>query len=495
LRLNDALTILSNAYLDGGTGSIMLYYSLDNQSTGVSGSIPFTGTVLNSSPSSTVGEYNGLVLSATGATTASASSSLSDLILDNDSGIDLRSTSVKFGPFSGKGFLNPNDYDSELTMLFSFEKKKGDHGVLFGSLYKEDFNNGEISFSYGRGFNIGINDRNQLFFQGIDSERGPYVLTANELELANKNICSARVSPYEVAFSYYNLADDSVKEQYLRTDCKIQNPEWSEPFYLGTSPHYIKSGNTFSGCLDQFLMISGSPTSSDLKSLSSGFVATGDSSLNQSYTDTYITGHEIQLIAATGITGYQAVITGYTMVRTETDLIEFVLVETATPIVEEGYRFITGYTLPNNSGTYLEETSFLIENDLYQPSGNDAFATLGLTANSGIISQYEMITNKVVTFQTGLPLYNFLPITGIIVDQPSGYLKINLTGSIIRTGEMLNTLTFKSGILSSYQNDYLYYLGKRLSLITQEPSVDTFNIITFNGNTILTFNGDNIVQL
>ena len=360
--MNNTLSNLANAYLDQGTGSIMLYYSMEDEITGVVGSGgEFTGVVMNVPPSSTVG-HTGFVIDATGATEAEAGSKLDTFFLNKKSGVDLRFSSIKFDSFVNEGFMSPDDFETEISFLFSFEKTQRKNGIIFANLNKESFSNDQVSFNYGKGFNIGVNDRNKLFFQSIDSDVGEYVLVAEDLELANKNICSATVSPYQVSFSLYNLSDDDFENQTLRTDSKIQNLEYTGNFYLGKSDHYIREGNSFSGYLDQFMMITGVHSPTDLKAVASGFVATGSPISGASYIDTVITGSEVSLVNPIGITGYQAFITGFQEVITDSELIEFTLIQNEfTPLtLKDGDRFITGYTLPNNSGAFVEETSFLI---------------------------------------------------------------------------------------------------------------------------------------
>jgi len=463
--MNNTLSTLANAYLNNGTGAIMLYYSMEDETTGVVGSGgEFTGVVMNVSPSSTVG-HTGLVIDATGATEAEAGSRLETFFLNEKSGVDLSFSSIKFDAFLDEGFMSPDDFETETSFLFSFEKIKRKNGVLFGNLNKETFDNGEVSFSYGKGFNIGINDRNKLFFQGIDSEVGEYVLVADDLELANKNICSATVSPYRVSFSVYNLADDNFETTSLRTDSKLENLEYTGNFYIGKSDHYIRQeNNTFSGYLDQFMMITGVHGPSDLKSIASGFVATGSPVSGVSYIDNVITGADISLIHPVGITGYQAVITGFQEGLLDTELIEFTLIrnEFTPPTLEDGERFITGYTLPNNSGVFTEETSFLIPENNYTDTGDDAHATLGLIDISNIVTDFSLQSSKTVKTTGIIPLYDISGITGILINEPTGYLKTFLSKDFNRTGTVVENLIFREGYAEQYKYDYLHYLSHRI---------------------------------
>lgn len=448
--------------MDNGTGSVIAYYSFDSGSVSYIGDgSNFTGIFKNESPSPYPNSFNLKVLKATGASSLTAENLLRTKVVDNS--FDLGFSNIDCNNFSGISFLKPDDYDSEFVYLFSFKKTKPQNGVLFGSLVKDSFDNGTVSFEYGRGFNIGINDRNQLFFQGSDAQIGDYVLTANELELGDDNICSARISPYEVSFAKYNLLDDDFVQQSLRTDCKIQNNSFSENFYIGSSPTYLRSGNAFSGFIDNFLIISGSYNPSDLKAISSGFVATGIPQSGASFLDEVITGFSIELLTQSGVTGYQPVITGYQNVISGSELIEFILSSTTGELKKDGERFLTGYTLPNNSGYYIEETSFLLPSYNYRPTGDDAFATLGLKNSGGLIETFVISSNKIVTTTTGqFPLYGLIPVTGNLLNAATGYIKTPLSNIISRTGNIIQNLQFLDQYTGRFKKDYIYFMDKRL---------------------------------
>lgn len=460
--MNETLSTLCQAYLDGGTGSVVLYYSFDSGSVSSVGSAGnFTGVFLNQSPSFSVGQFDGIVIDGTGVS-ALAAESLCKQNIEDDS-FNLSFSNIQYGPFSGISFLRPEDLESEYSYLFSFNRFKNENGVLFGSLIKNEFDNGIVDFSYGQGFNIGVNDRNKLFFQGIDSEVGEYVLVAENIELGSDNICSARISPYEVLFANYNLLDDEFAQESLRTDCKIQNLSYNDSLYIGGSPTYLKSGKTFSGFIDNLLVISGNNAPSDLKAISSGLIATGISSSGQSYSDETITGFNISLIAPIGITGYEPVVTGYSQYVVSTDLAQFVLVKSVTPFsVDDGIRFITGYTLPNNSGQYVEGTSFLFKTDNYETTGDSAFSTLGLSASGELVDTYTVERIEKVYTTGELPLYSLSPITGFLLSAPTGYLKTFLSTSFFRTGDIISNLDIMNKYKERYKKDYLYYLDRRV---------------------------------
>lgn len=453
--MNDLLTSLVGKYAPNGTGSLFLYYDFAETSTGVFLETGiYQGYVKSVSPSFLPNQNSGIIESATGSSEIVAKQGVDQFWLSDGSGVDLSFSKIRLGSFNN--FLPNSNLDSELTLLFSFGKTAKADGVLFGSLRRDQFDNNGITGVYGRGFNIGINGRNKLFFQGIDSSLGEYVLTANSLELASKNICSAQVSPYSVTFGYYNLGDDRVEYETVRSNVRIENPTTQEPYYIGYSPTY-KSSQNFSGYLDEFLLFSGSIGVSDLKSIASGLICSGSVSTGSNSSSSYITGYTTSLIYPTGITGYNATITGYQQIKSTGEFFKFIL-SSGSSSKTEGDRFLTGYYLSPNNG-YLEQVGFLIDDDLYRPTGDYAHATLGLKAQSASVTGYTLAAQS-VSFDTGyLPLYEITPLTGFL-PEPTGIGQVPLTTSVLDTGSYSITPVLPS--LESYKHDYLYYLDKRL---------------------------------
>lgn len=416
----------------------------------------YQGYVKNVSPSFIPNQYSGIIEGATGASETVAKQKIDDFWLSDSSGVDLSYSKVRFGPFNNHPFLTGSNLDSESTFLFSFAHASKDDGIIFGSLRRDQFDNNGQTGVYGRGFNIGINGRNKLFFQGIDPSLGEYVLTANSLELATKNICSVQVSPYSVTFGHYVLGDDRVDSETVFSNVKIENPNTGEPYYLGYSPSY-KHSNNFSGYLDEFLLFSGSIGVSDLKCIASGLVSSATINSGANSSVTYVTGYSNSLIYPTGITGYIAAITGHAQMKSTGEFIRFVL-SSGVSSKTEGDRFLTGYFLSQNNG-YLEEVGFLIKDDLYSPTGNDAHATLGLKNVSANVTGYTLASQS-VAFETGyLPLYSITALTGFL-PEPTGYSQTPLTNTVYDTGSFEISPTL--GDVREYKHDYFYYLDQRV---------------------------------
>jgi hypothetical protein len=96
--------------------------------------------------------------------------------------------------------------------------------------------------------------------------------------------------------------------------------------------------------------------------------------------------------------------------------------DAASVSIEEGYRFVSGFTFNTNLG-YDEEIGYLYKTDEYITSGNMANATLGLIDRIDIITTGGKTVLRYTVNQTGsMPLYRidtltgFLGVTGVAVD-------------------------------------------------------------------------------
>jgi hypothetical protein len=454
--MNDSLKLLMDIY-GGGTGNLMLYYDMDTFA--LSGS---TGVVKNVSPSATVGQNDAFLDS--GKTTGTFHDNVY-------SGGNLSYSKLTFDTFNN-GFLNNEEQSWSASFLFSFTKTNSEDGVLFGCLNKDEytftsdtvFSNIEYlsgeTLDYGRGFNIGINDRNQLFLQAIDLESGPYLVVADQIELANKNLCSVSLDPFSVTFTYYDLPSDRVYSQTKLTTDRTENILSNENFYLGNSNFYYKDPG-FSGYIDEFAILSGDYNVDQLKSIISGFVSSNAIDSGEQGFFTNVTGYGYSEVQQTGVTGYAAILTGYRPMYTTGYFFERVQSTGVTSVsIEEGYRFVSGFTFNNNLG-YDEEIGYLYKTDEYTTSGNMANATLGLIDRIDIITTGGRTVLRYTVNQTGsMPLYRidtltgFLGVTGVVVDL--------LTTQNFMDGEVDFNFYLNSGLIEEYRHNYLYYLMERI---------------------------------
>lgn len=454
--MNDSLKLLMDIY-GGGTGNLMLYY--DMETFGLSGG---SGIVKNVSPSSTVG-FNDAFLDS-----GKNTGVFHDGIY---SGVNLSYSKLTFDTFNN-GFLDNVDQEWSASFLFSFTKTHSEDGILFGCLNKDEFTFNSNSFflgrqflsgeklDYGRGFNIGINDRNQLFLQAIDLESGPYVIVADEIEFANKNLCSVSLDPFTVTFAHYDLSSDRVYSQTKLTTDRTENILSGEKFYIGGSNFYYKNPG-FSGYIDKFAILSGDYNLNTLKSIISGFVSTNSVDTGEQGFVTVVTGNQITLIQQTGVTGYFATLTGYKPVYQTGYFFERELnVSISSNPITEGYRYITGFSLVNNL-PYDEELGYLYKTDEYVTSGNSAHATLGLIDHIDVYTTGGKTVLRYAVKQTGsIPLYRIDTLTGFL--GPTGASVDPLTTQVNFDGAIDYNFYLNSGLMEEYRHNYLYYLGDRI---------------------------------
>jgi hypothetical protein len=444
--MSEILQRLMDSY-GGGTGNLMLYYDMQTFDL-INGS----GVVKNLSPASTVGNNNAFL--DVGKNTGTFTSG-------NYSGGNLAYSKLTIDSFNN-GFLNydPENADWSASFLFSFTKTHFEDGILFGCLNPQTYENNGITGIYGRGFNFGINDRNQLFYQAIDFDNGPYMIVADKIELAEKNLCSLSIDPYTVRFIHYDLASDKIYEQTKLTTDKTEMILNNEKFYLGGSNFYYKNAG-FSGYLDKFAILSGDYSPSILKSIISGFVSTLTYDTGEQDFFTQITGQSETLIQETGTTGYAAMITGYKSLYSTGyffDRIESTSINSIP--INEGYRFITGFELSNGL-KYNEEVGYLYKTDEYKTSGNNANATLGLINSIEIVETGGKTVLRYSVNKTGVvPLYQIYPITGFL--GPTGVSIDPLSSQVFISGSTGYDLFLNTGLMEEYRHNYIYYLGKRL---------------------------------
>ena len=129
-----------------------------------------------------------------------------------------------------------------------------------------------------------------------------------------------------------------------------------------------------------------------------------------------MTGYRQTTVYETGITGYSYDITGTIEVLTGREMLTGSLTAGTPHDTGEGARYFKYYTLNNGDveTAYKEELGFLHPDSGYQylPTGDGAFATLGLRPVSGDITPYA-ITEGIKT---------------------GGSVFINLYGSVAQTG-------------------------------------------------------------
>ena len=353
---------------------------------------------------------------------------------------------------------------NDMSALFDIEFNNMRHGVLFGSLSESAYYYDNKSIRGFKGFNFGINSRGKLFFQCYDGS-GKAVYTANNIEVAKRNIISFSVGYNEVEisrFDYYNNAIQSEK-----FDINTSYIDQNQNFYIGGSEDYFStfaevSTPTFYHNLYQMAIISGYNSPELLMNLGSGLFGdyiyiTGI----QSTTNT-ITGYTSTPVYLSGVTGYESRVTGTFSINVS-QFPTGTFVASSTQSKKEGERYYKYYSFNNGAFKtyYKEEVGFLTETGAYKylPTGQNAYDTLGLQNANNLISGYTEI-NGYSTSGLSINLYGTFPVTGLTTTL-SGIVKTPLY--VQDSSQLLDISGISiSGISSNFKKNYIYYMGERL---------------------------------
>ena len=271
--------------------------------------------VKNQNPASNTGVFTGIIVDSTAGTESAARTFATGTFLNNKKA-RLSASNLKISTSS----LNYNS----LTAIFDFEFDTDNPvtgGVLFGSLDKSiQTINGE-TITGAKGYNFGITDRGNLFYQGFD--RGEdYIHVASDIELAKRNIISFSLGADTVEISRIDYLNDNIHKQNFTIDSDyISN---SDQFYLGGSNNFYSTTNgddkSLSGYLNEFVLISGYTSSEIIKTIGSGMIGEYFSTTSASTTREEVTGYSESIIYRTGITGYEFNTTGTLTISTGRDM-------------------------------------------------------------------------------------------------------------------------------------------------------------------------------
>lgn len=358
---------------------------------------------------------------------------------------------------SGQPDFNLND----CSMLFNFSNKSYKDSILFGSLrvFEDTINN--TKYRYSNGFNFGINSRGKLFFQSLGKD-GDYIFVANSIELSKENIAGLSISENEIEIFRFDLLNQDIQSENFIVDANyIKN---SDLLYLGTSPTYYNLQYPlqpkFDGFLGEMCVFSGRLAKEFLYNLSSGFISDYYYSGGIVTESNTITGYNTSIIYKTGVTGYLTGIIGYQQIQTGTPYITGATTLSGVRSVAEGGRYFTGYSAQGLP--YKEEVGYLHPPNFgkYDPTGNNAFDTLGLQGGIIQVEVYTQVTGMKFDSIT-VPIYGTTALTGN-TSEISGYVQTPLTGKVFETGAASSGIQLDSKSIEFFKKDYIYFLEKRL---------------------------------
>ena len=362
---------------------------------------------------------------------------------------------------------------SKTSTLFDFEfNGEVSDGILFGSLEKTSTTFEGETYSGASGYNVGINDRGKLFYQGF-GQNGDLIKTANSIDLSKRNVVSFSLGGNFLTIARYDLLNNQIqKEDFpINTSFISSNDE----FYLGGSPQYFRGGpNGPSGefkttdiSLSSFCFFSGYIPSSAMFSMASGVVGDYFSDEGTATTKQQITGYLQTTVFKTGITGYDYQDTGSIYLSTGRYMRTGSFGDAGTVASGEGDRYFR-YSLFNESGINIfnkEEVGILHSANgsgyQYTPTGEDAFATLGLRNIDEAVTEYlyeEFGSSGTATAEVTLYSANIL--TGVL-SEISGVIQTPQFQTVTASPATPTSGIRLGGSSSLFKKDYIYYLGQR----------------------------------
>ncbi len=454
---NSGFDYLMNKSL-GDNSKLALYYDFNSGSAYSEGAgTSYTGYLKSVHPSKSAGNHNMILPSLTSTTSTGALFSVTGTFLNaGDSG--------DFSISNGKITGTPNFKLNNCTFLFSTKKTKQEAGLIFGSLKKIEQTEDSVDYKYSSGINIGINARNKLFVNGIGDE-GEYVLTANDIELANKNICSVSIGGDSINFARYDLGLNEIDEQSYPVQTSLIQTDTNQVGFVGggDTVDFFRPGGNYSGIIDRLAIFSGVIDTDSCLYMASGWNAELDYQAPGTKNVEVTTGYQNEIIYNTGYTGVQVLVTGNFAEKTGWVTKTFGIDLHTGSGVFEGSLFKTGTALQTGFlDVVLESQGLVVDDLLYNPTGDSAEATLGLdnTASSLINTGVHSISFATPT-TTGVIQVFASGLTGFVTGEPTGSIKTAIKQTITITGEETHAIIPSTGRMFEYKYDSIYFKDER----------------------------------
>ena len=414
----------------------------------------YTGILNNQYPAYDTGKHTATIVSATGATEVGVSGLIT-------------------GAVSGRGRLDQSNLKipiegldiNSMSLLVDFQwNAEVENGVILGSYERFEETVGSVDVTGSRGFNFGVNDRGNMFFEAYQPS-GPSIVSTNSIEMSERNIIGLSVDGGDVVFSKFDLFNDVVdKETFNFNSSEIAQPT---DLYVGGSPQYFKSSSasvpTVNASLNELAIFSGSISAHNLKKLTSGIL--GDYFYNTGIqtVQNFITGYTDTVNYATGSTGTTLQSAGNLTVSTGRISYTGVLTGATTVSGSEGDEVYVFYNYDNGGlkTSYKEKLGYLdpSNSNNYTPTGEGAFDMLGLQSGNYTLTG-DIALNLESKLETGsYSIYQQVEQTGVL-SLVSGVDKTALYGSVTGSTGQYSGIVFNESI-EALKSDYIYYKGLR----------------------------------
>ena len=422
------------------------------------------GVIENCEPATDTGLYSGVVVGL-GSTVSAAKQFTTGTFLAGDQAhlneSNIKVTGTSSLPYSNCSVLFDAEFNGDVSDC-----------VLFGSLEKTSSTINNEVITGAKGYNVGINSRGNLFYQGF-SEKGDFIHTAKSIELAKRNIVGFSLGESSLSLLRFDYLNHKVQKEDFYVDTSfIAN---NEEFYLGGSHQYFRGGpdgpsgefKTADLSLNSFCFLSGGMPPSIVFAVGSGLVADYFAVGGSTVTQQRITGYDQTAVYKTGITGYDYEETGSMVFSTGRYMRTGSLIGIGTTNQEEGGRYFAYYSFDsavvNGVTTFnKEEVGFLHPDSGYQylPTGEKAFATLGLQDVEGEIQRYTEQEGISGAGTVSVEFFGSRFQTGPL-SEVSGVIQEPLYEDIIRATTHASSGIRVGGSSEKLKKNYVYYLGDR----------------------------------
>lgn len=154
--------------------------------------------------------------------------------------------------------ISIDDFNSDLSFLIKFRPSISQSSVLFSSLTGDSFKSG---------FNIGINNSNNLYLEYYDNQ-GPVILT-NQKKLPETSIVNVSISRGNVGLGWYNANSRRMESTnfFINSAYLLFSDKW----YLGGNILTGVGNQDFSGYMGGFLAFNTALSQASVTRLTSGF--------------------------------------------------------------------------------------------------------------------------------------------------------------------------------------------------------------------------------
>ena len=459
-KLGGNARLLIHYDFTSGTGTPLIAFEEEGDDADI-----YLNAVANQEPAVDTGVFSGIICDASNTTFEGAADSRQFA-----TGVFLTGNNADFRKSNLKVVTPTLDY-SNLSAIFDMQFTGiVEDGVLFGSLEKTSTTLNDEVITGAKGFNFGVNDRGKLFYQGF-SKKGDFIHTANSIELSQRNAVSFAIGDNTAEISRFDYLTQTKQSESFAVDTTfIAN---NEEFYLGGSENYFREGadgpsgefKTFTGQLNRFALFSGYIAPNALMLIGSGML--GDYFENPATITQkdIVTGYTQTHVYKTGITGWEYAVTGTLEISTGREMLTGSISGAAPHNTGEGDRYFGYYTLNNGDvkTVYKEEVGFLETGSgyFYLPTGDGAFATLGLRPVSGEITPYVMTEGIKTGGSVIVNLYEPTPQTGAL-EEISGIAQTPQTQTVDAiTGPPSSGVTM-NGPSRLLKKDFLFFLKERV---------------------------------